>query len=74
MSLRARMIGTHVVLTLIPLLILGWLLRGAVSNRLTEQYDRRVDALLIGVEQRLGADRARLADRLDVLGLSLIHI
>jgi signal transduction histidine kinase len=67
MSLRTRMIATHVLLTLVPLLVLGWVLRGAVSRRLNDQYDQRVDALLHSVELRLENDRARLAERLEVL-------
>jgi signal transduction histidine kinase len=68
MSLRTRMIATHVLLTLVPLLVLGWLLRGAVAQRLNEQYDRRVDDLLEVVEERLASDRDRLAGRLEALG------
>ena len=67
MTLRTRMIVTHVLLTLLPLLVLGLGLRHYMSQRLAEQYDRRVESLLSAIDERLLTQQDELAARLTAL-------
>lgn len=67
MTLRTRMIVTHALLTLLPLLALGLGLRHFMSLRLAEQYDRRVDSLLSAIDERLLTHQDELAARLTAL-------
>ena len=53
MKLRTRVLGGTTLLVLLPLLALGFGIRREMSQRLTEQYARRVDALIDGVENEL---------------------
>jgi len=61
------MIVTHALLTLLPLLALGLGLRHYMSQRLAEQYDRRVDSLLSAIDERLLTHQDELAARLTAL-------
>jgi signal transduction histidine kinase len=67
MSLRTRMIVTHTLLTLLPLLALGLGLRHVMSQRLAEQYDNRVESLLSAIDERLLTHQDDLAARLTAL-------
>ncbi len=67
MSLRTRMIVTHTLLTLLPLLALGLGLRHVMSQRLAEQYDHRVESLLSAIDERLLTHQDELAARLTAL-------
>ncbi len=67
MSLRTRMIFTHTLLTLLPLLALGLGLRHVMAQRLAEQYDNRVDSLLSAIDERLLTHQDELAARLTAL-------
>jgi len=67
MTLRTRMIVTHALLTLLPLLALGLGLRHVMSQRLAEQYDRRVESLLSAIDERLLTHQDELAARLTAL-------
>ena len=67
MTLRTRMIVTHVLLTLLPLLALGLGLRHFMSQQLAAQYDRRVESLLSAIDERLLTQQDDLAARLTAL-------
>lgn len=67
MTLRTRMILTHSLLTLLPLLALGLGLRHVTTQRLAEQYDGRVDSMLAAIDERLLTHQDELAARLVAL-------
>ena len=67
MNFRARLIITQILLIVLPLLVLGWLLRDSMSQRLGRQYERRVETMLDGISTRLEIRQQNLVDRLAAL-------
>ena len=64
MSLRTRILFASLVLVWVPLLLLGIGVRVEMSRRLTDEYTRRVDALL-------GVTRTALENTADRVGIRL---
>jgi signal transduction histidine kinase len=67
MTLRTRMIITNIFIILLPLLVLGILLRTSMSRRLSEQYDSRIEVLLTSIDGRMQDEESDLAARLGAL-------
>ena len=56
MSFRARVTAALLVGALLPMTALALLVRHEMTSRLTAQYERRVDAIVAGIEFRLGRE------------------
>ena len=67
MKLRTRVLGWTVLLVLIPLLVLALLIRREMAGRLTDQYERRVDALIEVIETDLRETGEDLEQRSAIL-------
>jgi hypothetical protein len=64
MKLRTRLVVLSTSLVIVPLAGLGLVTRAQTSNRLIQQYERRVDALVDVLEADLSRRDQALADRL----------
>jgi signal transduction histidine kinase len=71
MSFRTRLTFGFLIIAVVPVLVLGFLVRREMTNRLSMQYERRVDAMAGVVERDLATERdaihaalAPIADRM----------
>jgi signal transduction histidine kinase len=67
MSFRPRLLITFLVAVLIPLIALALFVRNEMTDRLTAQYEQRVDAILQVIEEDLTRDSDGIAASLAVL-------
>lgn len=70
-SFRARLFITFLLAVLVPMTILAVVLRREVTNRLTTQYERRVEALVAVIGDELDARSNSVAASLAVIRESL---
>ena len=71
MKLRGRLLVSTTALVLLPLLGLAFLLRREMRERLRDQYQDRVDALITVIEQDLREREAALGSRLAGLAIAV---
>ena len=67
MTFRTRLLVTFLLTVLLPIIALALFIRVEMTNRLTAQYERRVDALVNVLEEDLGAESAAIAKSLAVI-------
>jgi len=72
MSFRPRLLFTFLAAVLIPLITLALFVRGEMTERLTAQYERSVDALLSVIEQDLSRDGREIAASLAALRKTIV--
>lgn len=72
MTFRIRLLIAFLVATLVPIVALGLLVRREMTQRLTSQYERRVDALVGVVEEDLARTRATVLGSLAEVGETII--
>ncbi len=73
MRFYTRLLIAFMVVVLVPILVLGFGLRGQTTRRLSEQYQRRVAALTSVVEADLERRRVGIADRLATLVQNIVE-
>jgi len=71
MTFRTRLLVTFLLTVLLPIIALALFIRVEMTNRLTTQYERRVDALVNVLEEDLGAESAAIAKSLTVIRLAM---
>ncbi len=64
MTFRTRLLVTFLLTVLLPIIALALFIRVEMTNRLTAQYERRVDALVNVLEEDLDAESAAIAKSL----------
>ena len=64
MTFRRRLLGAFLVVVVVPLVALALFVRGEMTDRLTSQYERRVESLVRVIEEDL-------ADESETVGRSL---
>ncbi|MFH1755482.1 MAG: HAMP domain-containing protein, partial [Candidatus Latescibacterota bacterium] len=67
MSFRPRLLAAFLVAALIPIIVFALFMRSEMTDRLTAQYKRRVDALLEMIEKDVARDSEAIASSLVVL-------
>ncbi len=67
MNFRARLTAVFLVAALVPLISFAFFVRGEMTERLTGQYERRVESLISVLEGDLAEEGKRLAASLAVL-------
>src|SRR2546430_8751122 len=67
MTFRTRVLLAFAPVVLVPLLVFGIGVRRAVRDRLAAQYQRRVDALVLVIEEDLTQRSRSVGDRLRAL-------
>lgn len=72
MTFRSRLLIAFLAATLIPVVALGLFVRSEMTQRLTAQYERRVDALVGVVEEDLARARATVRASLAEVGETVI--
>ncbi|HXV14006.1 MAG TPA: ATP-binding protein, partial [Candidatus Krumholzibacteria bacterium] len=72
MTFRTRLLMGFLAATLIPLVALGLFVRREMTQRLTAQYERQVEALVVVVENDLERSRARVHAALAEIGEEII--
>ncbi len=73
MTFRTRILLAYVPVVLVPLVVFGLGVRRVVSDRLTAQYQRRVESLIAVIREDLARESASLAARLDGLKQAAIE-
>src|SRR2546425_1259971 len=71
MTFRTRLLLATAPVVLVPLLVFGLGVRSTVTERLTAQYRRRVDALVSVIREDLDHQSRALAVQLEVLRQSI---
>lgn len=71
MTFRGRLLAAMIALAIIPLAILAIGVRGEMTERLTAQYERRVDGLAAVTREDLARQGASIASRLDAIAGTL---
>ena len=72
MRFRTRLLISFGVVVMIPLLVFGLGIRREMSNRVTAEYTRRVDALVNVISADIARESDRIAARLAALKSSLV--
>jgi signal transduction histidine kinase len=72
MTFRTRLLIAFLAATLVPLVALGLFVRREMTQRLTSQYERRVDALVGVVEEDLVRTRVNVQSSLAEVGETII--
>jgi signal transduction histidine kinase len=72
MSLRARILLAFVALTLVPIGLLAYGLRQEMTDRLTDQYQERVDAVVEVIREDLADESDAIGGRLESLEQALV--
>jgi signal transduction histidine kinase len=72
MSLRARILLAFVALTLVPIGLLAYGLRQEMTDRLTDQYQERVDAVVEVIREDLADEGDAIGGRLESLEQALV--
>lgn len=72
MTFRARLLIAFLFATIVPLVALGLFVRREMTQRLTSQYERRVDALVSIVEEDLARTRVTVRAALAEVGETII--
>lgn len=73
MTFRSRLLITFLVTVLVPMVAVALLIRGEMGNRLTSQYQRRVDALVAVIEEDLALENDEIARALDTARNALLE-
>jgi signal transduction histidine kinase len=73
MSLRTRLLLAFAAVVLIPTALLAIGLRQEMARRLTEEYQRRVDAVVQVIREDLSRESAAIAERLASLERALLN-
>ncbi|MBU8921466.1 MAG: HAMP domain-containing histidine kinase [Bacteroidales bacterium] len=68
MNFRARLFFIFLISVLVPVVILGWLIRGEMTGRITEQYRGRVESLMEVIAGDLDSRGASIARSIETLG------
>ncbi len=72
MTFRARLLIAFLAATIIPIVALGLFVRREMTQRLTSQYEHRVDALVNVVEEDLARTRANVQTAVAEIGEEVI--
>ena len=72
MTFRTRILVGFAVVVLVPLALFGIRVRTEMASRLTDEYQRRVEALAAVIRARLTRDGAAIARRLDALTEAIV--
>ncbi len=72
MSFRPRLLVTFLTAVLIPIIALALFVRNEMTERLTAQYERRVEALLEVIEEDLARDGEEITSSLAVLRKTVV--
>ncbi len=72
MTFRTRILVGFGVVVLVPLALFGIRVRTEMASRLTDEYQRRVEALAAVIRARLTRDGAAIARRLDALTEAIV--
>jgi signal transduction histidine kinase len=67
MSFRTRLFVTFLLAVILPMVALGLLVRKEMTNRLTAQYERRVESLVAVIEDDLAQEGEKIVNSLGVL-------
>jgi signal transduction histidine kinase len=73
MSLRTRLLLAFAVVVLVPIALLAFGIRREMNRRLTEEYQRRVDAVVAVIAEDLARESAGIAARLTSLESALVN-
>ena len=73
MSLRTRLLLAFAAVVLIPIALLAFGLRQDMTRRLSEEYQRRVDAVVDVIREDLARESAGIAERLASLERALLN-
>ena len=71
MTFRTRLLTAFGVVVLIPLLVFGFGIRREMARRITNEYERRVNALVSVINADLARDNDRIAGRLVAMKTAL---
>src|SRR5512145_2748408 len=72
MSFRTRLLIAFLAATLVPIVALGLFVRREMTQRLTAQYERRVEGLVRVVEEDLARTRVSVRNALAEIGEEII--
>jgi signal transduction histidine kinase len=72
MTFRRRLLVAFLAAVLLPMMALGFLVRGEMTDRLAAQYERRVESLVRVIEEDLAGESERVARSLAVLRDALV--
>jgi signal transduction histidine kinase len=72
MTFRTRLLIAFLAATIVPIVALGLFVRREMTQRLTAQYERRIDALVGVVEEDLARARANVRTALADVGETII--
>jgi len=61
MTFRARLFVAFLLTVLLPMIVLALFVRREMTDRLTSQYERRVESLVAGIERDLAQEGERIA-------------
>lgn len=67
MTFRARLVTFFLLAVLLPMIALALIIRGEMTDRLTAQYERRVEALIAIIENDLAEEGDAIAASLGIL-------
>lgn len=73
MRFRSRLLFVMLVAVLVPLLALALIVRFEMTNRLTGQYERRVDALVAVIGEDLAAESDEVAASLEIIRGAIVN-
>jgi signal transduction histidine kinase len=72
MNFRVRLFFIFLISVLVPVVILGWLIRGEMTGRITEQYRGRVESLIEVIAGDLDSRGTSIATSIETLGKAMI--
>ncbi len=72
MTFRARLLVAFLVAVLLPMVALALFIRDEMADRLTAQYERRVESLITVIEEDLAEERDAITASLAVIRASVV--
>ncbi len=72
MNFRVRLFFIFLISVLVPVVILGWLIRSEMTGRVTEQYRGRVESLMEVIAGDLDSRGTSIAMSIETLGKAMI--
>lgn len=73
MTFRMRLLTAFLVTVLLPIALLAWFVRSEMTDRLTTQYERRVDAFVGVIEVDLAEESERIARSLGIIRDAMLN-
>jgi signal transduction histidine kinase len=72
MLFRTRLLVTFLLAVMLPMVALGLFVRKEMTDRLTAQYERRVESLVAVIEDDLAQEGEKIVNSLGVLGETVV--